>query len=70
MNIMDITYSKSLKFSDTQYVCCNYTQIQTNLSFLGEICPVGAHGIANAVDPDQTAPLGLHCLPMPVCWKT
>ena len=22
-----------------------------------------AEGIANSVDPDQTAPLGLHCLP-------
>ena len=35
-----------------------------------------AEGIANSVDPDQTAPLGavselgLHCLPRPVCPKT
>ena len=27
-----------------------------------------AHGMANSVDPDQTAPLGLHCLPN--CSKT
>ena len=29
----------------------------------------GADGIANSVDPDQTAPSGLHCLPRPVCPK-
>ena len=33
------------------------------------MCPKGADGMANSVDPDQTAPLeeqsdlGLHCLP-------
>ena len=30
-------------------------------------------GIANSVDPDQTAPQsdqGLHCLPRPICPKT
>ena len=38
--------------------------------------PKDAEGIANSVDPDQTAPveeqsdLGLHCLPRPVCPKT
>ena len=39
--------------------------------------PKDADGIANVVDPDQTAPidpgqtdLGLHCLPRPVCPKT
>ena len=35
--------------------------------------PKDAEGIANSVDPDQTAPLGadlgLHCLPRPVCPK-
>ena len=31
--------------------------------------PKDAEGIANSIDPDQTAPrgLGLHCLPRPVC---
>ena len=28
--------------------------------------PKGADGMANNVDPNQTAPLGLHCLLMPV----
>ena len=33
--------------------------------------PKDAEGIANSVDPDQTAPdLSLHCLPRPVCPKT
>ena len=36
--------------------------------------PKDAEGVANSVDPDQTAPkeqsLGLHCLPRPVCLKT
>ena len=27
------------------------------------IPPNDANGIANSEDPDQTAPLGLHCLP-------
>ena len=29
-----------------------------------------ADGMTNSVDPDQTAPLGLHCLPRPVCMNT
>ena len=37
--------------------------------------PKDADGLANSVDPDQTAPplgsdLGLHCLPRPICPKT
>ena len=36
--------------------------------------PNGKEGMANSVDPDQTAEeqsdLGLHCLPRPVCLKT
>ena len=34
--------------------------------------PKDADGMANSVDPDQTAQsdLGLHCLPRPVCPKT
>ena len=41
-----------------------------------ELCPKRADGMANSVDPDQTAPredqsdLVLHCLPKPVCPKT
>ena len=36
--------------------------------------PKDADGMAESVDPDQTAPLGstlgLHCLPGPICPKT
>ena len=37
--------------------------------------PNDADGMANSVDPDQTAleeqsDLGLHCLPRPICPKT
>ena len=31
--------------------------------------PKDAEEIANSVDPDQTADLGLHCLPRSVCRK-
>ena len=39
------------------------------------MCPKDVEGMANSVDPDQTAPqeqsdLGLHCLPRTVCLKT
>ena len=34
------------------------TKIQIKMSFQSEICPKGADGIANSVDPDQTAPQG------------
>ena len=32
--------------------------------------PNDADGMANSVDLDQTAPLGLHCLPRHICLKT
>ena len=32
--------------------------------------PNDVEGMANSVDPDQTAPIGLHCLLMPICPKT
>ena len=32
--------------------------------------PNDANRMANSVDPDQTAPLGLHCLPRHICPKT
>ena len=35
-----------------------------------EICSKGADGMSNSVDPDQTADLGLHYLPRPICPKT
>ena len=81
-NIGSLRYCKSPKFSDTQNICCNHTKIQIKMSFQSDICPKGADGMANSVDPDQTAPivlirllleqsdLGLHCLLRLVCPKT
>ena len=41
--------------------------VNWNLLFIQKM-QMAADGIANNVDPDQTAPdLGLHCLPKPVC---
>ena len=51
-------YHKIPKFSDFINSCCNYPYIQTKRSFLQEISSKGADGMANIVDPDQTAPLG------------
>ena len=35
-----------------------------------EMHPKDADGMTNSVDPDQTAPMDLHCLPRPACPKT
>ena len=49
-------------------------KIQIIRYFIEKLCPKGADGMANSVDPDQTtleeqSDLGLHCLPRPVCAK-
>ena len=65
-------YCKVPKFWDARNLCCNLPKIQTKRpNPKGYIfCQNGAIGIANSEDPDQTAPLGLHCLPRPICLKT
>ena len=68
----------TLKFlnSRTPENCCNYHKIGTVLFYYRVIGPKDADGMANNVDPDQTAPreeqsdLGLHCLPRHVRPKT
>ena len=55
---MLMDYCKSTKFSDAHNVCCNSPKIQTKKPFDREICVKGVDGIANSVDPDQTAPRG------------
>ena len=42
-----MVYCKVPEFSDARKLCCNLPKIQKD-----------ANGIANSVDPDQTAPLG------------
>ena len=53
-----IGYRKFPKYSDTQNICCNYPKSWTRWLFLRVMSPNDADGMANSVDPDQTAPLG------------
>ena len=53
-----INYRKFPKYSDTPKICCNYPKNWTRWLFLRVMHPKDAEGIANSVDPDQTAPLG------------
>ena len=63
-------YRKVPKFSDAGKHCCKLPEIQTKRPNHRIFCPKHANEIANSEDPDQTAPLGLHCLPRPICPKT
>ena len=51
-------YRKFPKYSDTQKMCCNHSKIWTMWLYHRVMSPNDADGIANSVDPDQTAPLG------------
>ena len=46
------------KFSDARKLCCNLPKLQEKRPDLIVFCQKDANGIANSVDPDQTAPLG------------
>ena len=46
------------KYSDTQKICCNHSKIWTMWLYHRVMSPNDADGMANSVDPDQTAPLG------------
>ena len=50
-------YCKFPKHSDTQNMCCNYSKIWTIWLYHRVMGPNDADGMANSVDPDQTAPL-------------
>ena len=49
-------YHKFPKYSDTQTICCNHSKISTMWLYHRVMSPNNADGIANSVDPDQTAP--------------
>ena len=53
---------------------CKYPKNLTVRFYRTVMGPEDADGMANSVDPDQTAQeqsdLGLHCLPRPVCLNT
>ena len=51
-------YCKFPKYSDTQNICCNHSKIWIMWLYHRVMCPDDADGMANSVDPDQTAPLG------------
>ena len=53
-----IEYHKLTKYSDTQKICCNHSKIWTTWLYHRVMSPNDADGMANSVDPDQTAPLG------------
>ena len=73
---LDITAEstvKILKNLDNVNSCCNHPKIWTIWIYHRVMHSKDADGIANSVDPDQTAPqsdLGLHRLPRPICLKT
>ena len=51
-------YRKFPKYSDTQTICCNHSKRSTMWLYHRVMSPNDADGMANSVDPDQTAPLG------------
>ena len=54
----EFKYRKFPKYSDTQKHCCNHSKIWTKWLYHRVMSPNDADGMANSVDPDQTAPLG------------
>ena len=52
------TYRNDPKFSDTQNICSNHSKVWTMWLYHTLMNPNDADGMANSVDPDQTAPLG------------
>ena len=52
------TYRKFPKYSDNQKIYCNHSKIWTMWLYHRVMSPKDVEGIANSVDPDQTAPLG------------
>ena len=63
-------YCKNPKNSNTRKICCNHPKIWTRWLYHRVMYPKVAGSIANCVFSDQTADLGLHCLPRPVCPKS
>ena len=51
-------YRKFPKYLDTKKFCCNHSKIWTMWLYHRVMSPNDADGMANSVDPDQTAPLG------------
>ena len=54
----NLYYCKIPKFSDTWKIWSNPHKFEQKRLYHRVMCPKGADGMANSVDPDQTAPLG------------
>ena len=52
-----LMFRKFPKYSDTQKICCKHSQIWTMWLYHRVMSPNDADGMANSMDPDQTAPL-------------
>ena len=52
------SYRNFPKYSDTEKICCNHSKIWTMWLYYSVMSPNDADGMANSVDPDQTAPVG------------
>ena len=51
-------YCKFPKYLDTEKICCNHSKIWTVWLYHTVMSPNDADGMANSIDPDQTAPQG------------
>ena len=56
--VQTLFYRKNPKISDTLQICCNHPKIWTRWLYYRVMYPKDPDGMANSVDPDQTAPLG------------
>ena len=54
---LNLKYRKFPKYSDTQKICYNHFKILTMWLYHRVMSPNDADGMANSVDPGQTAPL-------------
>ena len=57
-SLVHMKYHKFPKYSDIQNIGCNHSNIWTMWLYHRVMSPNDADGMANSVDPDQTAPLG------------
>ena len=58
MATVSSAYRKVPKYSDTQKIWYNHSKIWTMWLYHTAMSPNDADGMANSVDPHQTAPLG------------
>ena len=57
-NVSLVNYCKFPKYSETQKIYCNHSKIWIMWLYHRVMSPNDADGMANSMDPNQTAPLG------------